>query len=62
MIDFFFYAQLMFRVGSELVYHRLPWNEPEAPYLLEILYEDDDMVNLLKLIAWLSLYISFLGL
>lgn len=32
------------RVGSELVYHRLPWREPEAPYLLEVLYEDDDMV------------------
>ncbi|KAF3433912.1 hypothetical protein FNV43_RR25015 [Rhamnella rubrinervis] len=36
------------RVGSELVYHRLPWNEPEAPYLVEILYEDDDMIALNK--------------
>ncbi|KAF5467147.1 hypothetical protein F2P56_017003 [Juglans regia] len=36
------------RVGSELVYHRLPWREPEAPYLLEVLYEDDDMVALNK--------------
>lgn len=33
------------RVGSELVYHRLPWGEPDAPYLLEVLYEDDDMVS-----------------
>lgn len=32
------------RVGSELVYHRLPWREPDAPCLLEVLYEDGDMV------------------
>nr|XP_028961662.1 RNA pseudouridine synthase 5 isoform X3 [Malus domestica] len=31
------------RVGSKLAYHRLPWREPDAPYLLEVLYEDDDM-------------------
>ncbi|XP_059456863.1 RNA pseudouridine synthase 5 isoform X1 [Corylus avellana] len=36
------------RVGSEIVYHRLPWREPDAPYLLEVLYEDDDMVALNK--------------
>ncbi|XP_074276366.1 RNA pseudouridine synthase 5 isoform X4 [Silene latifolia] len=36
------------RVGSELVYHRLPWKEPEAPYLLEVLYEDDAMIALNK--------------
>lgn len=35
----------LLRVGSELVYHRLPWREPDAPYLIEVLYEDDDMVN-----------------
>lgn len=33
------------RDGEELVYHRLPWKEPDAPYLLEILYEDRDVVN-----------------
>ncbi|PON58552.1 RNA-binding S4 domain containing protein [Parasponia andersonii] len=33
------------RIGLELVYHRLPWKEPDAPHLLEILYEDDDMVS-----------------
>lgn len=33
-----------FSAGSELVYHRLPWKEPDAPYLIEVLYEDDDMV------------------
>ncbi|KAI5648680.1 hypothetical protein M9H77_34685 [Catharanthus roseus] len=36
------------RNGSELVYHRLPWKEPDAPYLLEILYEDDDLIALNK--------------
>ncbi|KAL1295273.1 RNA pseudouridine synthase 5 [Arachis ipaensis] len=36
------------RVGFKLVYHRLPWKEPDAPYILEILYEDDDMIALNK--------------
>ncbi|KAB2620170.1 RNA pseudouridine synthase 5 [Pyrus ussuriensis x Pyrus communis] len=36
------------RVGSKLTYHRLPWREPDAPYLLEVLYEDDDMIALNK--------------
>ncbi|EXB80105.1 RNA pseudourine synthase 5 [Morus notabilis] len=35
-------------IGSELVYHRLPWKEPGAPYILEILYEDGDMIALDK--------------
>ncbi|PRQ48407.1 putative pseudouridine synthase, catalytic domain-containing protein [Rosa chinensis] len=34
---------MILRVGSQLVYHKLPWREPDAPYLLEVLYEDDDM-------------------
>ncbi|KAK6137960.1 hypothetical protein DH2020_028297 [Rehmannia glutinosa] len=34
--------------GEELVYHRLPWKEPDAPYLLEILYEDNDVIALNK--------------
>ncbi|CAM8954993.1 unnamed protein product [Rhodiola kirilowii] len=33
---------------SELVYHRLPWKEPAAPHLLQVLYEDDDMIALNK--------------
>ncbi|TYJ31220.1 hypothetical protein E1A91_A06G183600v1 [Gossypium mustelinum] len=33
---------------SVLVYHRLPWKEPDVPHLLEVLYEDDDMVALNK--------------
>ncbi|XP_062092893.1 RNA pseudouridine synthase 5 isoform X2 [Humulus lupulus] len=35
-------------IGSELVYHRLPWKEPDAPHWLEIIYEDDDMIALNK--------------
>ncbi|XP_044981909.1 RNA pseudouridine synthase 5 [Hordeum vulgare subsp. vulgare] len=34
--------------GSKLVYHRLSWKEPFAPYLLQVLYEDDDMLALNK--------------
>ncbi|KAK4279704.1 hypothetical protein QN277_011440 [Acacia crassicarpa] len=36
------------RVGSKLVYHRLPWKEPDAPYMIEVLYEDDDLLALNK--------------
>ncbi|KAJ0978221.1 hypothetical protein J5N97_013695 [Dioscorea zingiberensis] len=36
------------RAGLEVVYHRLPWREPPAPYLLEVLYEDDHMVAINK--------------
>ncbi|GAB2276720.1 hypothetical protein Dimus_011437 [Dionaea muscipula] len=39
---------VILRAGSELVYHRLPWKEPDAPYLLEVLYEDDDLIALNK--------------
>ncbi|PKA62671.1 RNA pseudouridine synthase 5 [Apostasia shenzhenica] len=35
-------------VGSELVYLRLPWKEPSAPFKLEVLYEDEDMVAINK--------------
>ncbi|KAF0899896.1 hypothetical protein E2562_025136 [Oryza meyeriana var. granulata] len=35
---------MILREGSKLVYHRLPWQEPFAPRLLDVLYEDDDMV------------------
>lgn len=34
--------------GLEVVYHRLPWKEPDAPYFLGILYEDDNMIALNK--------------
>ncbi|CAI9091085.1 OLC1v1026010C1 [Oldenlandia corymbosa var. corymbosa] len=36
------------RDGSVLVYHRLPWKEPHAPYQLQVLFEDDDLVALNK--------------
>lgn len=35
---------LFARTGTELVYHRRPWKEPYAPYLLEVLFEDDHLV------------------
>ncbi|KAL1199858.1 RNA pseudouridine synthase 5 [Cardamine amara subsp. amara] len=38
----------LLRIGSKLVYHRLPWKEPDTPYSLEILYEDDDLIALNK--------------
>ncbi|CAN1257976.1 RNA pseudouridine synthase 5 [Linum perenne] len=43
-----FFLLLLFRAGSALIYHRLPWREPDAPYTLEVLYEDDEMVALNK--------------
>ncbi|KAJ0718604.1 putative isomerase [Helianthus annuus] len=36
------------RIGTELVYHRRPWKEPYAPYLLEVLFEDDHLIALNK--------------
>ncbi|KAK8629697.1 hypothetical protein V6N13_078529 [Hibiscus sabdariffa] len=33
---------------SVLVYHRLPWKESGVPHLLEVLYEDDDLIALNK--------------
>lgn len=36
------------RAGMELVYHRRPWKEPDAPFLLQVLFEDDDMIALNK--------------
>ncbi|XP_057489457.1 RNA pseudouridine synthase 5-like [Actinidia eriantha] len=35
------------RAGSELFYYRIPWKEPDAPYLLEVLFEDDDYIHVL---------------
>ncbi|KAH9322380.1 hypothetical protein KI387_017019, partial [Taxus chinensis] len=32
------------RKGSKLVYHRLPWREPFAPYEVRILFEDDQLL------------------
>ncbi|XP_058204702.1 RNA pseudouridine synthase 5 isoform X5 [Rhododendron vialii] len=33
---------------SEINYYRLPWKEPDAPYLLQLLFEDDDLIALNK--------------
>ncbi|KAH7427050.1 hypothetical protein KP509_10G028300 [Ceratopteris richardii] len=36
------------RAGNQLTYHRLPWTEPPAPWMLEILYEDDHLLAVNK--------------
>ncbi|XP_022641186.1 RNA pseudouridine synthase 5 isoform X2 [Vigna radiata var. radiata] len=41
-------SNAVLRVGSKLVYHRLPLKEPDAPHMIEVLYEDDDMIALNK--------------
>nr|XP_027189934.1 RNA pseudouridine synthase 5 isoform X2 [Cicer arietinum] len=38
----------LLRAGSKLVYHRLPWKEPDAPHTIQVLYEDDDIIALNK--------------
>jgi 23S rRNA pseudouridine1911/1915/1917 synthase len=34
--------------GSELVWHRPPWVEPDAPRSFDIIYEDDDLLAVAK--------------
>ncbi|XP_068668017.1 RNA pseudouridine synthase 5 isoform X2 [Aristolochia californica] len=36
------------RAGSKLLYHRQPWREPDAPYILDILFEDEDVLAVNK--------------
>ncbi|CAH9055112.1 unnamed protein product [Cuscuta epithymum] len=36
------------RSGAQLVYHRLPWKEPYAPYVLDVLFEDKTLIALNK--------------
>lgn len=38
------------RSHSQLVYTRAPWQEPDVPNYMDILYEDEDMVSCLSLI------------
>lgn len=40
--------ETILRIGSEVVYRRFPWKEPDTPCLLEVLYEDDEMIALNK--------------
>ncbi|XP_020526693.1 RNA pseudouridine synthase 5 isoform X8 [Amborella trichopoda] len=35
-------------IGSNLLYHRIPWKELDAPYMLDVLFEDSDMVAVNK--------------
>jgi hypothetical protein len=57
----FIYLLLYTRVGSKLVYHRLPWKEPDAPHTIQVLYEDDDIVSF-TLYNYVCLTNSFLQL
>ncbi len=41
-------ADAMLSPGDLLVYHRLPWDEPDAPTEFEALYEDNDVLVLAK--------------
>ncbi|KAG0599190.1 hypothetical protein M758_12G134700 [Ceratodon purpureus] len=41
-------ADFSLRGGATLVYHRLPWREPEVPYRLGVLYEDDHLLAVNK--------------
>lgn len=50
----------MCRAGAELVYHRLPWREPDAPYLLEVLFEDDYLVIKFEVIFVINVYTLFM--
>jgi hypothetical protein len=61
---FFFFLILcnqITRVGSEIVYHRLPWSEPDAPYMLEVLYEEDDMVIFFLEVFWFRVTMSIIA-
>lgn len=41
-------ADTPLRVGSELIWQRPPWVEPEAPCTFSVLYEDDDLLAVAK--------------
>ncbi|KAG6553819.1 hypothetical protein Mapa_004736 [Marchantia paleacea] len=41
-------AEFILRMGARLEYQRLPWKEPAAPHLLQILHEDQHVLALNK--------------
>jgi 23S rRNA pseudouridine1911/1915/1917 synthase len=41
-------AEMILRKGCELVWHRPPWIEPDAPRSFSILYEDEDLLAVAK--------------
>lgn len=41
-------AEMRLRSGQELTYHREPWEEPEVPLAFEVLYEDGDLLVIVK--------------
>jgi 23S rRNA pseudouridine1911/1915/1917 synthase len=42
------YANTLLKSGSELVWQRPPWVEPDAPRSFTVLYEDDDVLAVAK--------------
>jgi 23S rRNA pseudouridine1911/1915/1917 synthase len=42
------HPETILRSGSELVWHRPPWVEPDAPRLFTVIYEDDDLLAVAK--------------
>jgi 23S rRNA pseudouridine1911/1915/1917 synthase len=41
-------AETPLQVGQTLSYHRPPWQEPEVPLTFEVLYEDSDLLVVVK--------------
>jgi 23S rRNA pseudouridine1911/1915/1917 synthase len=41
-------AQTLLQDGQQLTYHRPPWQEPEVPLAFEVLYEDADLLVVVK--------------
>jgi 23S rRNA pseudouridine1911/1915/1917 synthase len=41
-------AQTCLQLGQQLVYHRPPWQEPDAPLSFEVLHEDSDLLVVSK--------------
>jgi 23S rRNA pseudouridine1911/1915/1917 synthase len=41
-------AATSLRLGQQLTYHRLPWQEPEVPLAFAVLYEDADLLAVAK--------------
>ncbi len=42
------HSETLLRTGSELVWNRPPWIEPDAPLSFTVLYEDDDLLAVNK--------------
>ncbi|CAN6470835.1 unnamed protein product [Victoria cruziana] len=41
-------SDTIMRLGFNLLYHRLPWKEPDVPYMIDVLFEDDHVLAINK--------------